>query len=239
MQNRTEIIERIRKRKKQQRRSAMLISSGVVLVLAAFLMVPTLQRALAPVGDIQKPDTFERPMADDNAMGDPDAPVVIHEYSDYGCGHCATFSEETGRKIAETYVAEGQVYFVSHSVGDMLNSTISPQLAEASYCAGDQGAYWAYHDYVFANQFVLYATSNLPLQKYVEAFAQELSLDMDAFLACLQDRTHAERVQQDEAEARQAGINSTPTFLINGEPLVGNQPFENFQRAIEEALAGE
>ena len=239
MQKRQEIIEQIKRRKRQQRRSTILIASGIVLVLAAFLMVPTLQRALAPVGDIQEPETFERPMTEGNAMGDPQAPVVIHEYSDYGCGHCGTFSQETTPKIAEDYVAEGQVYFVSHSVGSMLNDTISPRLAEAAYCAGDQGAYWQYHDYIFANQLTLYSTTNLPLQKYIEAFAQELSLDMDAFLACYEGRTYAERVQQEGIEARQADIYSTPSFLINDELLVGNQPYEAFQAAIEEALVAE
>jgi predicted DsbA family dithiol-disulfide isomerase len=86
---------------------------------------------------------------------------------------------------------------------------------------------------------VLYATSNLPLQKYIEAFAQALSLDMDAFLACYEAATYADRVQQDGIDARQAGIYSTPSFVIDGELLVGNQPYETFQAMIEEALASE
>ncbi len=239
MQKRQEILEQIKRRKRKQRRSTILIASGIVLVLSAFLMVPTLQRALTPVGDIQEPETFDRPLAEGNAMGDPNAPVVIHEYSDYGCGHCGTFSRENAPKIAEDYVVDGQVYFVSHSVGSMLNDTVSPRLAEAAYCAGDQGAYWQYHDYIYANQMVLYATSNLPLQKYIEAFAQALSLDMDAFLACYEAGTYADRVQQDGIDARQAGIYSTPSFVIDGELLVGNQPYETFQAMIEEALASE
>ncbi len=239
MQNRQAIIEQRHKRKRQQRRNTILIVSGIVLILAAFMMIPTIQRALAPVGDLVAPEEIQRPMVAGNAMGDPDAPVVIHEYSDFGCGHCGNFSSGAGLQIAETYVAQGQVYFVSHSVGSMLNGTISPRLAEAAYCAGDQGAYWAYHDYVFANQLTLYSSSNLPLQKYVQAFAQALSLDMDAFNACYVGRDYEDRVQQDERGARQAGINSTPSFLINGQVLVGNQPFETFQNAIEEALASE
>ncbi|MEA3352048.1 MAG: thioredoxin domain-containing protein [Chloroflexota bacterium] len=236
MQNRKAIIELRRKRKRQQRLTTILIISGIALIVATFLMLPTIQSALTPVGEIIDPDENLRPMMSGNAMGNPDAPVVIEEFSDYGCGHCGNFSKEAGKQIAEMYVAEGQVYFISRSVGSMMNNTISPKLAEAAYCAGDQGKYWPYRDYIFANQIALYS-SNLPVRKHIEAFAKSLNLDMDTFAACYDNHKYEARVQQDEKASREAGINSTPSFLINGELMIGTRPFGDFQQIIAAKLA--
>ncbi len=237
MQSRQAIQERRRKRKQQQRVTVILVVSGFALILAAILVIPTVQRSLTPLGEIIVPDLSSRPNASGNAMGDPDAPVVIEEFSDYGCGHCADFAQSTGELIAETYVADGQVYFISRSVGSMLSPTTSPQLAEAAYCAGDQNKYWEYHDLIYANQIALYSSQNALVDRYMQSFAEELSLDMDAFNTCLDDNKFQDQVQQDQLDAAQAGINSTPSFLINGQLVIGNRPAEEFQAIIDAALS--
>lgn len=237
MQNRKAIQERRRQRKRQQNLTMILIISGIALILAAILMLPTIRQAFLPVGEIVHPELVARPMVSGNAMGDPDAPVLIEEFSDYGCGHCANFSEGTGLIIAETYVANGDVYFISRSVGSLLGSPISPQIAEAAYCAGDQEMYWEYHDYIFANQATLYANPNAPVAKYLVAFAEALALDLDAFNECVDSEKYKDRVQQDNLDATQAGVNSTPSFSINGTLIIGNRPLEDFQTAIEAALS--
>ena len=237
MQNRQAIRERQRKRKKQQRMTTILVVSGVALIIAAILMLPTIQRSLTPIGGIVVPELFPRPNASGNAMGDPNAPVVIEEFSDFGCGHCANFAETTGKLIAEEYVASGQVYYVSRTVGSMLSQTTSPQLSEAAYCAGDQGKYWEYHDLIFANQITLYSSQSVPVDAYMQSFAKELLLDMDAFDACLDGNKFEEQLQGDQLDAVQAGINSTPSFLINGQLIIGNRPLEEFQAVIEATLS--
>ncbi len=237
MQSRQAIAERRRKRKKQQRLTTILIVSGVALILAAMLMLPTLQRSLSPLDEITVPELISRPTTSGNAMGDPNAPVVIEEFSDFGCGHCGNFSTSTGELIANTYVANGQVYFISRSVGSMLSQTTSPSLTEAAYCAGDQGKYWEYHDLIYANQIALYSSPNAPVDRYIQSFAEELSLDLDEFTACIDGDKYQEQIQQDQIDAVQAGINSTPSFVINGQLLVGNRPAEEFQAVIDSALA--
>ncbi len=237
MQTRQAIAERRRKRKKQQRLTTILIVSGVALILAAMLMLPTLQRSLTPLGEITVPELISRPNVSGNAMGDPNAPVVIEEFSDFGCGHCGNFSTSTGELIANTYVANGQVYFISRSVGSMLSQSTSPLLTEAAYCAGDQGKYWEYHDLIYANQIALYSSQNAPVDRYMQSFAEELSLDLDEFNACVDSDKYQEQIQQDQLDAVQAGINSTPSFVINGQLLVGNRPAEEFQAVIDSKLA--
>lgn len=237
MQSREAIKKRRHQRKRQQRVTTILIVSGAALIVAALLMVPTIQEALTPVGEIIHPEIISRPMVSGNAMGDPEAPVVLDEYSDFGCGHCANFNSTSALQIANEYVATGQVYFISHSVGGLLGSAASQTLAEAAYCAADQEKYWEYKDYIFANQVNLYANQNAPVDKYITSFAEALELDLATFEECLSSRQYKDRVQQDQLDAVQAGINSTPSFLVNGELLIGNRPYADFQQAFESALS--
>jgi protein-disulfide isomerase len=100
---------------------------------------------------------------------------------------------------------------------------------EAARCAGALGRYWPYHDRLFAAQP---AFERDDLIRY----AAEVGLDRGAFTTCLDERRFASAVEADVAPARGLGIRSTPTFLINGRPLVGAHPIETFRSAIDDAL---
>jgi protein-disulfide isomerase len=100
---------------------------------------------------------------------------------------------------------------------------------EAARCAGDQGRYWAYHDLLFQNQ------PRFERQDLV-AYAINLNLDRERFERCLDGHKFRAAVEADFAEGRELGVRSTPTFLINGRPLVGAQPLDNFRAAIDDAL---
>jgi protein-disulfide isomerase len=100
---------------------------------------------------------------------------------------------------------------------------------EAARCAGASGKYWAYHDRLFQAQ---------PAFRRAELirYAVDIGLDRESFTRCLDDRRFAKEVDADVAQAKALGINGTPTFIINGEPLVGAHPVENFRVAIDDAL---
>jgi protein-disulfide isomerase len=107
--------------------------------------------------------------------------------------------------------------------------------AEASECAADQDAFWEYHDYLFdhhggENQGA-FSKDNL------KGFAAELGLDTDAFNECLDSGKYTQIVQQETSAGQQIGIQSTPSFLVNGQPVVGAQPFEVFAQLIDDQLA--
>jgi protein-disulfide isomerase len=102
---------------------------------------------------------------------------------------------------------------------------------EAARCAGAQGRYWPYHDRLFAAQ------PDFERDDLVR-YAVELGLSREPFTACLDARRFAAGVDADVTQARALGIRSTPTFLVNGRPLVGAHPVENFRSAIDEALRG-
>lgn len=232
----------MREKRQRQARLQRLGMIGIIVVGALLVAAALIYPNLRPVGEVASAESVERPMVNDNAMGDPAAPIRIEEFSDYQCPFCARFYEETEWQIADTYVADGTVYFVYRSFGNFIGPE-SKASAEAAYCAGDQGKYWEYHDILFANQTGenVGAYANRRLQ----AFAEALSLDMDAFNSCLNSGKFSDRADQDRIDGTAAGVTGTPAFVItytvDGEQrtrfISGAYPFSEFQTQIEGALA--
>ena len=110
----------------------------------------------------------------------------------------------------------------------------SPWAGEASECAAEQDAFWDYHDYLFENQ----AGENRGgfEKENLKRFAEELDLDSNAFNECLDSGKFADLVIAETKTAQQIGVQSTPSFLINGQPVIGAQPFEAFQKLIDALL---
>lgn len=102
--------------------------------------------------------------------------------------------------------------------------------SEAAHCAGEQGKYWEMHDAMFANQRAL----QVPALKQA---ARALGIDGAKFDECLDSGKHTANVRADYELGEKMGVNSTPTIYINGRPLVGAQPFEQFKLIIDEELA--
>jgi protein-disulfide isomerase len=107
--------------------------------------------------------------------------------------------------------------------------TLARQAHEAARCAGAAGKYWAYHDKLFAAQPRFRRADLL-------AYASEIGLDADAFARCVDERRFAADVERDVDEAQALGINSTPTFLINGQRVIGATSLEEFRAVIDKAL---
>ena len=106
---------------------------------------------------------------------------------------------------------------------------LAPAAHEAARCAGAQGQYWPYHDRLFAAQPDFERDDLL-------RYASELGLSRDTFAACLDSHRFAPAVEADLAQGRALGVRSTPSFLINGRPVIGAQPIEVFRTAIDDAL---
>lgn len=168
-----------------------------------------------------------------NQLGDPDAPVLIVEYADFQCTHCRNFFATTESLLIENHVESGEVFFEYHLV-DFLGPE-SALSAEAAYCAADQNMFWEYHDVVFSN----FSTGNTGgySEKRLIDFAESLDMDIARFTDCLRSGEKAEQVAESEALAAAQGVTGTPSFVINGLVLEGNQPYAALQEAIEAALA--
>ena len=165
-------------------------------------------------------------------MGDPDAPITIIEFADFQCPYCGRFFAETKPQIDETYMQSGKVRFAYFNFAFL--GPESNWAAEAAECAADQNKFWEYHDKLYSSQSGENqgAFNKDNLKKY----AEELGLDTSAFNECLDSGKYTQLIQDESNMASSIGVRSTPTFLINGQAVVGAQPFEIFEQTIDSLL---
>ncbi len=167
-------------------------------------------------------------------MGRKDAPITIVEFADYQCPYCRQFQTTVFTRLKKDYIDTGKVRFVSRDLPlDFHPNALGA--AQAARCAGDQDKYWQMRDLLIDHADKLTADA-------LNAYAGELALDMSRFSTCVGNHTHASKISQDLAEATAAGIAGTPSFVIgksdgatvNGEKLIGAQPFETFEKILAE-----
>ncbi|MDP2629096.1 MAG: DsbA family protein [Candidatus Harrisonbacteria bacterium] len=211
---------------------ASIVVAGIVIALA---IIYTPGKSSAPkdnndtVGENTETGRVLPTIDDDAILGSADAPVTWIEFGDYECPFCAKLFE-TEKQLKEKYLASGQVRFVYRDFPLDFHPTAVPS-AEAAECAGDQGAYWQYHDALFERQQTIIAGDF----DYT-ALASELGLDAAAFGSCVENRAHKEEVEADMAAGVAAGVQGTPGVFINGTFVEGAYPFETFDQVIQEAL---
>ena len=170
--------------------------------------------------------------------GNPDAPVVLEEFSDFQCPFCSRFSAQTLPSLVENQIKNGELLLVYY---DFPLDNLHPQAraaANAARCAGEQGpiAYWDIHDLIYANT---QEWGNNNANQFFAKYGEELGLDMAAFSSCLENNKYAEQVQADVDFGSSRGIRSTPSFFVNGQSLVGAQPLSIFNQAIAAVQQGE
>jgi len=162
---------------------------------------------------------------DDPSVGPANAPITIVEFSDFQCPYCK-LSVPTIKEILVKYPDKVRVVY-RDSPGP--NHPHAQQAAEAAQCAGDQGKFWEYHDSLFERQAPGAGWNFTEL-------AREVGLNQDVFATCLNTRRYREEVAKDLHDGLNLGVTNTPTFFINGRPLVGAQPFAEFQAVIDRLL---
>ncbi len=167
------------------------------------------------------------------SRGSPDAPVLIEEYADYQCPYCGMVATLTIPQIMENYVDTGKVRFVFYDFP--LHPGASQSGAEAARCAGDQGAFWAMKTVLFSRMREWGAERD-PKGRFRQ-YADALGIDGKALVDCVDAQTHREVVLRSQLRARQLGIDSTPTFLINGRRVAGAIGYDQMAELIERELA--
>ncbi len=202
----------IRQKREQKERQKKLLILGGILITAIVVFAVILINANQPVGEIQAAPERPHPQADQLAMGDPNAPVVVEEFSDFQCVACYRFWSNSEEDFIRDYVETGLVYF-KYTPFSFLGPE-SFQAAEAAYCANDQGKFWEYHDMVF-NNWDGENVGNYNDQRLI-AFAEGINLNKNAFKQCFDNNTYQKKVLEDAAYGQQAGVEGTPSFLVNG-----------------------
>jgi len=174
---------------------------------------------------------------DDRIRGDQQAPVTLLEYSDFTCGFCEKFFEETWPLLNSEYIQKGKLRLVYR---DFPRAVSGPSIdtAMAARCAGEQGQYWSMHDQLFSS-------TRKFSQDQLQQQAEDLRLNVRQFNECFQAERYMESIYQDRMEGGRLGVRGTPHFILflthnpdEGPFLVipGAFPFDVFQEQIEKLL---
>ena len=176
-----------------------------------------------------KPPKFNAALGDAPVFGKKDAKVTVVEFSDFQCPYCSKGAKIT-QKLKKEYGNKIQLAFKQFPL-----ENIHPQArgaAEASMCANDQGSekFWSYHDKLFTAQDKLDAEN-------LKSSAKSIGLNMEKFVQCVEAKKYAKYVTDDINYGLKIGVQSTPTFLVNGKLIQGARPYQEFKDLIEEGLA--
>lgn len=167
----------------------------------------------------------------DITKGNPEAKVALIEYSDFQCPACAAYYplvkqlfSDFGDKIYFAYR-----FFPLTSIHK--NAMISSQ---AAYAAKLQGKFFEMHDLLFQTQ-TSWAESDNAADTFVE-YAQKLGLDTDKFKKDMNSDEAKNHVASSQNQATAIGINSTPTFFVNGRQIVNPRGYDEFKKIIDDEL---
>lgn len=208
---------------------ARLVDEAVSTQVAA--LVPT----KTPIPPTPTPVPIADTADDDAFQGPEDAPVTIVEFSDFQCGYCGRFYEETLPKILAKYPDDVRFVYRDFPIfGDD-----SVRAAMAAECAADQGKFWEMHNRIFD----IHNESPAPTlsQETLVSFAEEIGVpDTSEFETCLAEERHMDEIIADFQAAQLYGFRGTPGFVINGVIYsFGAQPFEVFDAIIQQELSAQ
>jgi len=174
---------------------------------------------------------------DDRVRGEKQAPVTLLEYSDFTCGFCEKFFEETWPLLNSEYIQTGKLRLIYRDFPRAVSGP-SVDTAMAARCAGEQGQYWSMHDRLFSSSRK-FSSDQLQQQ------AEDLRLNVRQFSECVQEERYMESIYRDRMEGGSIGVRGTPHFILylTHNPEAGPLlvipvalPFDTFQEQIEKLL---
>ncbi|MCZ2126156.1 MAG: DsbA family protein [Anaerolineales bacterium] len=199
------------------------------VVVAAVQPTEAPQQPVVAATQAPRYTRYDIPTTGFPSLGPDDAPITIVEFSDFQCPFCRRFHAETYKPLLDAY--PGKIRFVYRNLPLTSIHPDALPAAIASLCANDQNAYWDYHDKLFNGE-------TLTREDFIQ-YARDLNLNMDEFSACYDSGKHKDEIAADMDFAINLGIQSTPTFFVNGLAVVGAQPLATFSQLIDLELAGQ
>jgi protein-disulfide isomerase len=162
----------------------------------------------------------------DNVRGNFNAPITLVEYSDFECPYCGKIYP-TFKQLLNDYPNQVRLVYKYFPLSFHPNAQ---KAAEAAECASEQGKFWEYHDKLFDNQANGFSVANF------KQWADDLGLNASKFNDCLDTGKYASKVQADEADGQNRGVNGTPATFVNGQLISGAVPYESFKSVIDQLL---
>lgn len=221
----------------------------ILLLLAAFFLgrltaqVQYLQKgattttaAIAQAGTTTTPAPGQKVNVDPGhlpLLGNKNAKVTVIEFADFQCPFCEQWLKNVEPSLIKDYVNTGKVKFAFRHYAFLGQE--STWAAEASECANEQGKFWDYHDYLYNNQGQ--ENSGTFTKDKLIGFATTLGLNTDQFSSCLSSDKYAKNVSDDLSAGQKAGVSGTPSTFVDGQIIVGAQPYATLKQMIDAELA--
>lgn len=169
-----------------------------------------------------------------HTLGDPDAPIAVVEFSDFGCPYCGRFAQTTMPELHRDFIDTGLVRWrYVPVVFGFPGGDVGAAAAECAARHGDTETFWRAHDLLYARQVVLRGGNARP---QILDWMEEMGLDRDAVDACMDDPETMALLERNNQVAQQWMIRGTPTFLVNGVPMSGALPIAFFRQVFATVL---
>ncbi|EKD63529.1 MAG: DsbA oxidoreductase [uncultured bacterium] len=218
-------------------------SGGIVWMLSTFALIgvlvglgissldgsSTTTNVTDSTGGTEDTTSYVLPDADDDAvLGDENAPIEMIMFSDYECPACYYFETEIFPSIKADFIDTGKVKFIYRDFPLTSKHPMAHITGEAAECADDYGMYYEYQDLIIAN-YDEWSTYTGDVNQLLTDYAATLEgVDTTAFKACLDNGTYYDEVEADMSDGRDAGVQGTPSFFVNGEKIMGVMPYEDY-----------
>ena len=206
-----------RRRVAEQRRiSPVVWLSGAALVVALLVVgVLFVANQHGQTAVLIPPNTASPvALADGKTLGASGAPVTIDLWADFQCPFCGSFSQATEPQLVSTYVSTGKAKLVFHDFAFVGQESLDA--AVAATCAEQQGKFWPYHDYLYANQGATENEGAFSSARLLQ-IAAAVGLDQATFSTCTANSATLQTVNQEHQQGIGAGVTGTPTIFINGQ----------------------
>ena len=171
-----------------------------------------------------------------HARGEAGAPVEIVEFGDFACSACAEFATQTWTDFQSEFIETGIVAwrFVPFVLGSFRNSR---EAATAAECVADLApeAFWSMHDVLYERQGD-WNRRRRPKGE-LRSLAEEVGVDGDTFEDCYDEGSAKERIDRNSNAAKALGVRATPTFFVNGRPVMGALTLSEWRMLIETVRA--
>jgi protein-disulfide isomerase len=189
------------------------LSVAGIAVAAVIVGVLVLANRPTTTANINAPLVTSPPnLANGRTLGAADAPVTVDVWADFQCPGCGDFSRLVAPQLVDHYVVPGKVKIVYHDYAFLGQE--SQDAAVAARCADQQGKFWAYHDYLFANQHG--ENQGAFSRDRLLQIADQVGLDKAAFTQCLDDPATAQAVRAETQQGLSQGVTATPAVYVNG-----------------------
>jgi protein-disulfide isomerase len=193
-------------------------------------MVPTEETAPIEVAAVTEADFIR---------GNPNAPIMVVEYSDYDCPFCKNF-HDTMKLVMEDYGVTGKVAWVYRQFPIAQLHPNAPRISEAAYCVGELGgdeAFWKFSDLIFSERAVNEPTNMTKLPE----FAEKAGVKRADFNSCLESGRHAASVTASLESGAKAGAEGTPySVIVVGDQkavINGAQPYPVVKQIVERLIS--